>query len=118
MLHEIPPTDRAETRAQRARLDDVITRCRDSSNSYRAASRVLSMHRDELMSIARKRSSLARKLSEFSATPEDRNTRGSVGGRLARTLFDLRVVLLGQTHLGDSLAECLRCDDDATKSYR
>ena len=117
MLHEIPPTDIADTHRQRSRLDDLITHCRDASNSYRAASRIPSAHRDQLRGIARRRSSFAHRLSSFSRRPDDANTQGSIAGRISQWVVDTRAVLLGQTHLGDSLAECLRSDAKAMRSY-
>jgi hypothetical protein len=117
MLHEIQPTDIADTRAQRWRLGDLITRCRDAANSYRAASRIPSAHRDRLMAVARRRSAFAQRLSAFARSPEDQNTRGSLVGRVGRWAFDARALLLGQTHLGDSLAACLRSDARATQGY-
>ncbi len=41
MLHEIPPTDIAVTYAQRWKLDDVITSCRDASLTFRRRARAL-----------------------------------------------------------------------------
>ena len=117
MLHEIPPTDIADTRTQRWRLDDLITHCRDASNSYRAASRIPSAHRNQLRVIARRRSSFAHKLSSFARRPDDANTQGSMVGRVGRWVVDTRAMLLGQTHLGDSLAECLKSDAKAMRSY-
>lgn len=117
MLHEIPPTDIAATRAQRAKLDDVITHCRDAAKTFRAAAALPSVHREELMAISRRRSSFAHRLSGFTRDPDRANTRGSFGGLARRSLLDARAWLLGQTHLGDSLAACLRADANAARSY-
>lgn len=117
MLHEIPPTDIAETYAQRWKLDDVITLCRDSSLTFRAAAAIPSAHRDELMALARRRSSFAQKLSDFTRHPGDANETGSIGGRARRWVVSARASLLGQTHLGDSLAACLRAEATATRGY-
>jgi len=117
MLHEIPPTDIAETYSQRWKLDDVITLCRDSSLMFRAASRLPSQHRDELMALARRRSAFAHRLSGFAREPDDANETGSIGGRMRRWLVDARARVLGQTHLGDSLAACLRAESAAMRGY-
>lgn len=117
MLHEIPPTDIAETYAQRWKLDDVITLCRDSSLTFRAAASIPSAHRVELMALARRRSSFAQRLSEFAREPDDANETGSIGGRARRWLVSARASVLGQTHLGDSLAACIRAESEATRGY-
>ena len=106
-----------QTHAQRSNLDDVITLCRDAAKTFRAASRVPSAHRDELMAISRQRSSFAQRVSTFTRDPNAANTRGSLVGLANRSLFDLRAWLLGQSHLGDSLAACLRADGKAAKSH-
>jgi len=116
MLHEIPPTDIADTFAQRWKLDDVITTCRDAAKTFRAASTIPSAHRDELMAISRRRSAIAHRVSGFMRDPDGANTRGSLAGLAGRSLFDARAWLLGQSHLGDSLAACLRADAKATSS--
>lgn len=110
MLHEIPPTDIAETFAQRWKLDDAITMYRDAAKTFRAAAAIPSAHRDELMTMSRRRSAFAHRLSGFRRDPHGANTRGSLVGLLVRSLFDARVWLLGQSHLGDSLAACMRAD--------
>ena len=117
MIQEIPPTDVAETAAQRWKLDDVITLCRDSSLTFRAAATLASSHRDELMALSRRRSSFARRLTEFARDPDDANETGSIGGRTRRWLLGARARMLGQTHLGDSLAACLRAESAAMRSY-
>jgi uncharacterized protein (TIGR02284 family) len=117
MLHEIPPTDVAETYAQRWKLDDVITLCRDSSLTFRAAASISSAHRDELMAFSRRRSGFAHRLSNFARDPEDANETGSMGGRARRWFVGTRSRLLGQTHLGDSLAACLRAEATTTRGY-
>ena len=117
MLHEIPPTDIADTRAQRGKLDDVITLCRDAAKTFRAAAAIPSVHRDELMTISRRRSSFAHRLSNFTRDPDRANTRGSLAGLARRSLFDARAWLLGQSHLGDSLVACVRADANAARSY-
>jgi hypothetical protein len=117
MIHEIPLDDIASTRAQRSRLDDVITTCRDASMTFRAAAAFPSGHREELMAAARRRSSFARALSRFLPDPDAANEDASLGGRARRWLFKLRSRLLGQNHLGDSLVTCLRVDEQAIQSY-
>jgi hypothetical protein len=117
MLQEIPPTDRANTRAQRSKLDDVITTCRDSAITFRLAAAIPSAHRAELMAISRRRSSFAHRVSGFMPEPDDSNVRGSLGGLASRFVVKARAALLGQTHLGDSLAACLRADAKVTRSY-
>jgi len=117
MLHEIPPTDIADTDAQRWKLDDVITLCRDAAKSFRAAAAIPSAHREELMAISRRRSSFAHRLSSFTRDPDRANTRGSFAGMARRSLFDARSWLLGQSDLGGSLAACLRADGIAARSY-
>lgn len=117
MLQEIPPTDIAETYAQCWKLDDVITVCRDSSMTFRAAASIPSAHRDELMALSRRRSGFAQRLSHFARHPEDANVNGSIGGRARRWFATSRARLMGQTHLGDSLAECLRAEGTVTRSY-
>ena len=117
MLEEIPPTDIAETYAQRWKLDDVITLCRDSSLTFRAAAAIPSVHRNELMALARRRSSFAQRLSGFARHPDDANSVGSFGGRLRRLIVAARARLMGQTHLGDSLAACLGAEAATTRGY-
>lgn len=117
MLIEIPPADMAETRAQRWKLDDVITLCRDAAKTFRAAAAIPSAHRGELMAISRRRSSFAHRLSGFTRDPDRANTRGSFAGLARRSLFDARARLLGQSHLGDSLAACLRADASVARSH-
>jgi hypothetical protein len=117
MIHEIPLDDIASTRAQRSRLDDVITACRDASMTFRAAAKFPSGHREELIAEARRRSSFAHTLSGFLPDPDAANEGGSLGGRAGRWLFKLRSILLGQNHLGDSLVTCLRVDGKAMHSY-
>jgi hypothetical protein len=117
MLHEIPPTDIAETYAQRWRLDDVITLCRDSSATFRAAAMIPSAHRGELMALSRRRSAFAHRLSNFAREPDDANEGGSIGRRARRWFVGARARLLGQAHLGDSLAACLRAESTAMRGY-
>jgi uncharacterized protein (TIGR02284 family) len=117
MLHEIPSTDIAETHAQRWKLGDVITLCRDSSLTFRAAATLASSHRDELMALSRRRADFAHRLSAFARDPDGANETGSIGGRTRRWLVDARARLLGQTHLGDSLAACLRAESAAMRGY-
>jgi hypothetical protein len=117
MLEAIPLHDVASTRAQRSRLDDVITACRDASMTFRAAAAFPSGHRDELMAEARRRSSFAHALSHFLPDPDAANELGSLGGRAGRWAFKLRSSLLGQNHLGDSLGSCLGVDARAMHSY-
>lgn len=117
MLQEIPPTDIAETYAQRWKLDDVITLCRDSSLTFRAAAGIASAHRDELMALSRRRSSFARRLARFARDPDEANANGSIAGRARRWLAASRARLMGQTHLGDSLAACIRAESEATRGY-
>lgn len=68
------------------------------------------------MALSRRRSGFAHRVSGFTRDPEGANTRGSLAGLAARSLFGVRAWLLGQSHLGDSLAACLRADTDAAKS--
>ena len=117
MLQEIPPTDIAETYAQRWKLGDVITLCRDSSLTFRAAAALGSSHRAELMALSRRRSAFAHRLSGFARDPDDANETGSIGGRARRWLEGARTRLLGQTHLGDSLAACLRAESATMRGY-
>jgi hypothetical protein len=117
MLHEILPTDIADTFSQRWKLDDMITQCRDAAKTFRAASAIPSAHREELMAISRRRSAFAHRLSGFARDPDGANTRGSLAGLARRYLFDTRARLLGQSHLGDSLAACLRADAKAASSH-
>jgi len=117
MLQEIPPTDIAETYAQRWKLDDVITLCRDSSLTFRAAAALDSSHRDELMAFSRRRSAFAHRLSGFARDPDDANETGSIGGGMRRWLVGARARLLGQTHLGDSLSACMRAESATMRGY-
>jgi len=117
MLHEILPTNIAGTLSQRWRLGDVIALCRDSAKTFRSASTIPSAHRAELIALSRRRSSFAHRLSGFTREPDTANTRGSLAGLAARSVFDMRAWLLGQSHLGDSLAACLRADANAATGF-
>ena len=116
MLHEILPEEIASTRQQISALQHAITICRDASMTYRAAARLPSRHREELMVMARRRSSFAQALSSFLRYPLDGNRTGSLVDRSRRWLFAARARLVGQTHLGDSLVTCFRMDDRASRA--
>lgn len=104
---------------QTARLNGLIVRCRDDSRTYREAAAAHGIHRDELLALSRRRSSFAEALSGFvrqaGSAP---NRHGSVAGWMRRSLFDLRVAVLGQHHLGDSLHACAQQESRTSGGYK
>lgn len=103
---------------QTGRLKDLIVRCRDDSRLYRQTASDHGAYRDELMALARQRSSFAEALTTIvrkaGASPSHY---GSAAAWLRRTLFEVRVAVLGTGHAGDSLLACADQEARTVKSY-
>ncbi len=99
-------------------LNQLIKNCIDSRHEYRAAAALPSRHRSELMALSRRSSSFAEALSSaVRRTGASPSRRGSMSSWVRRSLFDFRVKLLGQSHLGDSLQACAAQVDRTTRAH-
>jgi uncharacterized protein (TIGR02284 family) len=104
--------------SQNATLNHLIEDCIDTRHAYRAAAAVPGRHRGELMALSRRSSSFAEKLSSLvrrsGAAP---SRRGSASSFVRRSLFDFRVRLMGQSHLGDALQACAAQTERTAHAY-
>lgn len=99
------------------RLNELIVHCKDDSSTYRAAA--CGRHRDELLALSRRRSSFANVLSGFVTGAGSSPSRyGSVLGWTRLAFFELRVKVLGERHVGDSLAACAEQESRTEEAYK
>jgi uncharacterized protein (TIGR02284 family) len=104
---------------QTGRLNGLIVRCKDDGRLYRDAAAAHGAHRDELLALARRRSSFVAALSGLvRSTGAAPSQHGSILGWLRRALFGLRVAVLGGFHLGDSLQACAEQESRTVDGYK
>ncbi len=107
--------------ADPALLNRLVVRCNDDGRTYRAAAAAcaLGARRDELLALARRRSSHAVALATLVRSAGMASSRyGSMTGWLRLRFFGLRVVVLGRVRLGDSLDACMRQQSGSVDAYR
>lgn len=101
--------------------------CTDDSTAFRRASKAAvdangapdAARHDELLAIARRRSSFAEALAVFVREMGGEAPRsGSFFALIRRGLFDIQVTVVGTTHLGDSLLACAEQEERTRAAYR
>ena len=103
---------------QSRNLNAMVVSCRDAGRTYRRASAAHPSVHDELLKLSRQRSAYVVTLSTLArAAGSSPSNHGSPLGWIRQSLFALRVVMLGQSHLGDSLRACATQDRRTAEVY-